>query len=393
MTAAESRRLIVLLASLSAFGPLAIDLYLPALPSMADGLAATPEAVEASVAVFLGGFALGMLFYGPISDHYGRRRVVLGGIALFTLASLGCMATDSVGHLIAARFIQAIGGGAASVLARAVVQDVYKDSEAIQKLSLMGMVMAVAPVVAPLLGSLILLVSGWRGTFGALFAWGVLSLALVSKFLPESLPPERRNQHSLGRAFAAYGALCRDPVAVSLALIGGMSVAAMFAYITAGPFYFIHLRHFTPTAYSVVFAINAFGIFLASFLNSRLLPRFGAERLIGWCCALALASALLLLACVDLANGLPAAVFGLFLVVSMIGPLGANCVGLLMRNYPRNAGAASAFFGAAQFVFGTLASMAVSYFYNGSGRPMAGVVLIASALSMLGYWLFRRTRR
>ncbi len=392
MSAAESRRLILLLASLTAFGPLAIDLYLPALPSIAAGLAATPEAVEASVTVFLAGFALGMLFYGPISDHYGRRRVVQGGIALFTLASLGCMATDSVGHLIAARFIQAIGGGAASVLARAVVQDVYKPAEAIQKLSLMGMVMAVAPVVAPLLGSLILMLSGWRGTFGALFVWGLLCLALVTKFLPESLPPELRNQHSLGRAFAAYGSLCLDPVAVSLALIGGMSMAAMFAYITGGPFYFIHLRHFTPTAYSVIFATNAFGIFLASFLNSRLLPRFGAEALIGLSCAIALASALALLVFVDFANGL-VAVGAIFLVVSMIGPLGANCVGLLMRNYPRNAGAASAFFGASQFLFGTLASMGVSFFYNGTGQPMAWMVVVASALSMLGYWLLRRRRR
>lgn len=155
-------QLIALLGALVAFGPLAIDLYLPALPAIAHGLGASIEAVQSSVTVFLAGFSLGMLLYGPLSDRYGRRPVLLAGMALFTVASLACWLADSVELLIAARFAQAMGGGAASVLARAVARDVFAPKEAIRQLSRMAMVTSVAPLLAPMLGSAVLAWGGWR---------------------------------------------------------------------------------------------------------------------------------------------------------------------------------------------------------------------------------------
>lgn len=378
---------------LVAFGPLAIDLYLPALPAIALGLAATVEAVQLSITVFLAGFALGMLFYGPLSDRYGRRPVMLGGIALFVAASLACFLATQVEDLIAARFVQALGGGAASVLARAVVRDVFNPTEAIRKLSLMAMVTAIAPLVAPVLGSGLLVAFNWRGVFAALLAWGLLSLIVVWFLLPETLAAERRGQLPLGAAFSAYGQLLLDPQALGLILAGGMSFAAMFAYITGGPFYFIELNGLSPLAYSWIFAVNALGIFAANYANSRLVHRYGPGVLAGVGSIMALAGAMALPLAVGVPEALPAVIGAMFVVVSMTGLLGANCVGLLMARYPHNAGAAAALFGAAQFGFGMLASALVSYRHDGSGRPMAWSMLLASSLSVAGYILFRRSSR
>lgn len=387
---AREGRFILLLGALVAFGPLAIDLYLPALPAIASSLMASAEAVQLSITVFLAGFSLGMLFYGPISDRYGRRTVMLSGIALFAAASLACMLATAVEQLIVARFVQALGGGAASVLARAVVRDVYAPTEAIRKLSLMAMVTAIAPLLAPLLGSLLLVQFGWRGTFAAVVLWGVLSLVVVWFQLPETLPPERRGQLPLGRAFAIYGSFLIDPVALGLLLAGGMSFAAMFAYITASPFYFIELHGFSPFAYSVLFASNAVGIFAANFVNSRLVKSRGPAVMAGVGCSLGFAGALLLWAATGFEEALPAVILGLFVVVSMTGLLGANCVGLLMARYPQNAGAAAALFGASQFGLGMLASATVSYVHSPDGRGMAWVIVVVSGFALLGWLGFRR---
>ncbi|MCL2656241.1 MAG: multidrug effflux MFS transporter [Betaproteobacteria bacterium] len=378
--------LLLLLGTLVAFGPLSIDLYLPALPAIARGLAASAETVQLSVTVFLAGFSAGMLFYGPISDRFGRRRIVLSGIALFVLATLACAFANSATSLIAARFLQALGGGAASVLARAVARDVYPPVEALRKLSQMAMVTAIAPLLAPVIGSGVLLFGGWRATFGVLLAWGAICLVATWTCLPETLPPERRGTLKIGQAFAAYGQILTNPGALGLILAGGGSFAAMFAYITAGPFYFIELNRLKPYQYSLIFALNAIGIFCANYANSRWVRTQGARRLAGAGCALGLLAALCLPFLVAQHN-LAAVIGALFFVVSVTGLLGANCVGLLMHGFPRNAGAAAALFGTGQFGLGMLASWAVSHTHDGTGMPMAWVMLGASATAALGFTL------
>lgn len=382
-------RLVLLLGALVAFGPLSIDLYLPALPAMAAGLGAGAETLQLSITVFLAGFSLGMLVYGPLSDRFGRRPVMLSGIVLFTLASLACLLAQGPATLIGARLFQALGGGAASVLARAVVRDVFTQTEAIRKLSLMAMVTAIAPLLAPLLGSALLAGFGWRGTFASLVLWGAFSLVVVGRGLPETLPPEKRGTLPLGAAFLAYARLLRDPVALGLVLAGGLSFAAMFAYITGSPFYFIELQGYAPRSYSLVFAANALGIFAANYLNSRWVPHRGPQFMATLGSGCALLGALVLMAGLALAS-VPGVLAGLFLVVSMTGLLGANCVGLLMARYPQNAGAAAALFGAGQFGLGTLASAAVSRLHDGSGNPMGWVVLAACIGSLMACGLFAR---
>ncbi|KFI05670.1 multidrug effflux MFS transporter [Massilia sp. BSC265] len=386
-------RMTVLLGMLAAFGALAIDLYLPALPTIGAELGATPSAVQLSVTLFLAGFTIGMLFCGPLSDRLGRRPVLLGGVALFALSSLGCMMAGSVEQLIAARLLQALGGGAAFVLSRVVVRDLFPGVAAIRMLSLLAMVSALAPLLAPLAGSGLMTLFGWRGTFAALVAWALLAFAVVWTMLPESLPPQRRVQVSPMKLFGVYRSLLGDRAVVGLLLAGGMSFAAMFAYITAGPFYFIELHGFTPVQYSLVFAANAFGIFLANFVNRRCATHPGPEAMMRIGCVLALAGAMLLLAAVLGRASVWVAMIGLFAVVSMTGLLGANGIGLLMARFPNQSGAAAGLFGAAQFGLGALASVAVSLLHDERGLAMAGVILSVSTFSLLGLALHRRQTR
>lgn len=385
-TPGGERGFVLLLGALVAFGPMSIDLYLPALPAIARGLGCTMDVAQLTVTVFLAGFCVGMLCYGPLSDRFGRRPVLLGGIAMFVAASLACLLASSIQGLIVARLFQALGGGAASVLARAVVRDVYAPTEAIRKLSLMAMVTAVAPLLAPLVGSAVTAWGGWRASFAVLLLWGLACLAAAARHLPETLAPEMRIGHGARDALLAYRRMLGDPSAIGLVIAGGMSFAAMFAYITGGPFYFIELNGFSPTAYSLIFSLNAIAIFLANYANSRLIRRCGPLRMVGTGCAIGLAAAALL----PIVDSRPHAfIVALFPVVGMTGLLGANCVGLLMQHHGRHAGAAAALFGAGQFGFGVLASGLVGVLYDGSGRPMAWVMLGTSLLSGGGFLLYR----
>lgn len=383
-------RMTLLLGMLAAFGALAIDLYLPGLPAIGADLGASASAVQLSVTIFLAGFTIGMLFCGPLSDRLGRRPVLLGGVALFALSSLGCMVAQSVEQLIGARLLQALGGSAAFVLSRVVVRDLFPGVAAIRMLSLLAMVSALAPLLAPLAGSGLMAVFGWRGTFGALVAWALLAFAVVWAMLPESLPPQRRVTASPMKLLNVYRSMLADSAVVGLLLAGGMSFAAMFAYITSGSFFFIELHAFTPVQYSLVFAANAFGIFFANFVNRRCARRPGPDIMMMTGCLTALAGALVLFAAV-LGNGpVWLAMGGLFAVVSMTGFLGANCVGLVMARFPLDSGAAAGLFGAAQFGFGALASVAVSLLHDRRGMSMACVILALSATSVMGYSVYRR---
>jgi len=368
---------------------MAIDLYLPALPAIAAGLGASIETIQRSVTVFLAGFALGMLFYGPVSDRYGRRIVMLTGIALFSAASIVCTLATAGDELIVARFVQALGGGAASVLARAVVRDLFPPSVAIRNLSLMAMITAIAPLAAPLLGSFFLGFSGWRGVFAVLLLYGLVMLGAVWRWLPESLPEERRGQLKLHQAFTAYGVFAKDPFAVGLLIASGMSFAAMFAYITAGPFYFMTTWNLSPFAYSSLFAVNALGIICTNLLNSRLVILIGPEKIASFGSAISFVAGISLLASILFFHALFPVIASLFLVVSMTGLLGANCVGLLMTAYGENVGAAAALFGACQFGLGVMASASVSFPHSDPGTSMAWTIALTTSMSLAGTVLFR----
>ncbi|WP_338911415.1 Bcr/CflA family multidrug efflux MFS transporter [Mycetohabitans rhizoxinica] len=387
-------RLILLLGALAACGPISIDMYLPSLPSLAAAFDISASAAQVTLTSFMFGFSIGMLLYGPLSDVYGRRPVLIGGIVLYGLASMACALAPSIGWLIAVRFLQALGAGAASVLARAIARDVHGPTDAARVLSMLAIVTSIGPLLAPLVGGQLLLLGGWRAVFGALALFGAACAITAVRKVPETWPPHKRHENALTASFAVYGRLLTDPVAWGHILCGGMAFAGMFAYITATPFVYIDYFHVSAQAYGLFFALNIVGIMAGNILNVRLVGALGALRMISASSRVCLLASLgVFVACTTGWGGLCSIVATLFFVVGMVGVLGANCTNDLMHRYPRNAGAAAAVFGAMQLTLGALSSLAVGALQDGSPRAMGIVIGACGVLTYMGYRLMARSHR
>jgi len=386
----NARCLIVLLAALTAFGPLSIDLYLPSLPLIASDLQANQASVQLSISVFLAGLCLGMLLYGPLSDRFGRRPLLLFGISLYVVASLGCALADRVEALLLWRFLQALGGAAASVLARAVVRDLFPVTAAARVFSLMHLVTMLATLVAPLAGSYLMLLAGWRSLFLLLLAFASSCLALVTFNLPESHPPEQRGT-SLIQVFRAYGQILCAPAAVGFILCMGLSFAGMFAFITASPFVYIEYFGVSSQQYGGLFALNIAGVIVATVFNARLVSRFGANQM------LEVGTAVAALAGISLAvvgglglGGLPAIVICILLYISMTGLIGANCLASLLEHFPQQAGAAAGLAVSMQFGLGMVFSALAGALHDGTAASMSLLMGMAGAGCCIAFRLANR---
>lgn len=384
-------RLILLLGALAACGPISIDMYLPSLPSITQAFSVSAGAAQGTLTSFMLGFSVGMLLYGPMSDAYGRRPVLLGGIIMYTLATIACAVSLSIGALVTFRFLQALGAGAASVLARAIARDAHGPSDAARVLSMLAIVTSIGPLLAPLIGGQLLLLGGWRVVFIALTIFGAICAVTAFLRVPETWPREKRAHGAVLQSFAAYGTLLRDPVTWGHMLCGGMAFASMFAYITATPFVYIEYFHVSAQHYGFLFGLNIVGIMLGNFINTRVvghtgpLPIISAAALISF-----VASLFVALMCLTGWGGLWSIVAGLFFVVGVVGLLSANCTTDLMHRYPRNAGAAAAVFGAMQLALGALSSFAVGLWHDGSPRGMGVTIAVAGSLCFVGRGLVLR---
>ena len=387
----SDRRLILLLGALAACGPLSIDMYLPSLPALAASFGTTAAAAQITLTSFMLGFSLGMLVYGPLSDAYGRRPVLLGGIVLYTLASVGCALSFSIDSLVFLRFLQALGAGSASVLARAIARDAHAPSDAARVLSMLAIVTSIGPLLAPLIGGQLLLLGGWRAVFITLTVFGTLCAVTTYLRVPETWPREKRATSALGRSFAAYGRLLTDPFTWGHTLCGGMAFASMFAYITATPFVYIDYFHVKPQHYGFFFGLNIIGIISWNVVNTRLVGPLGSLKLISIASFVSVIAALATaFVCITGFGGLWSIVICLFFVVGVVGLLSANCTTDLMHRYPHNAGAAAAVFGAVQLALGALASVAVGMFHDGTPQGMGIVIGVTGVLTFVGRTLVLR---
>ncbi|WP_460136831.1 multidrug effflux MFS transporter [Pseudomonas sp. S1_E04] len=378
-------RLIALLSSLTAFVPFSIDTYLPSLPQIADDLSSSTAQVQHTISAFLAGLCLGMLFYGPLSDRYGRRPLLLGSLALYGVATLGCLFAGSVEQLIAWRFVQALGGAGALVLARTVARDVVGLVQAAKVLSWMHLLTMIATLVAPMMGTWLVLIHGWRTIFAALFILSSLCLLLVALSLKESLPVQARGA-TVGAAFAAYLAIARQPKAVALILCMSLAFGGIFAFITASPFVYVEYFGASPRVFSALFALNILGIILVTFINARWVGHYGPQRMLGMGAVLAGGAGVALMV-VGLTEwgGLASIVGCMVLYMGVTGLLGANCTASLMALFPRQAGATVALGISVQFATGALASLWVSYLADGTAWPMCLVVGCCGVGCLLAY--------
>lgn len=373
---------VAMLALLMSFGSMSVDMYLPAMPQIAQDLGITQAGVEASLSAFFLAFGLCQLFWGPLGDRYGRRGPVLAGILLYLAGSAGCAAASDITMLSFSRAMQAAGACAAPVLARAMVRDVFDRDRAASVFSLMMLIMGVAPMAAPLVGGQVLAILGWRAIFWVQAGFGLIAMVgLLSQ--PETLHPTARANARVWDQVRAYGKLLSSGRFLGYALTSSMIYGGMFAYIAGTPFVYIDYFHVRPGLYGLLFGVNIVGMIIVNMVNSRLVLRLGTDRL------LALGSACIAVFGIGLAvagwtgfGGLYGIVAGLFLFMAFTGLIGANSTAGALASYPHMAGTASALMGSTQFVTGAVVGTLVGWLADGTPWPMTAII---GGVGVLGF--------
>ena len=378
-------RYAIILGLLSAIGPFAIDMYLPALPSIGKDLSAENNVVQLSLLFFFIPFAIFQLLYGPLSDMWGRKAPLYIGIGLFAVASVGAATASNIETLIAFRFLQGIGGAAGMVVPRAIVRDMHTGVQAARLMSLLMLVFSISPILAPLTGSAVIAFYGWRGVFWAVTIAAIIGLVLLSTQLEETRSKEDRSQSGLGSAMAAYRLLLGDRNFLTLSFIGGLGISSFLVYLANSPFILIDHYGLTPTEYSFAFSVNAVSFFTVSQLTGWLGERFGLLRVMR-VAVTAFATTMALLAIVMSLgfNQLPVLVVFLFVGYGFLGLVIPTTAVLALEDHGEIAGTASALMGTLQFVTAAIAMVIAAVFFDGTAMPMvAGIALCAVAALLL----------
>ncbi|TFY87087.1 Bcr/CflA family efflux MFS transporter [Pseudomonas nabeulensis] len=383
--------LALLLGLITAVGPFAIDSYLPALPTLGASLHASPAAVQMSLTVFFLVIGVCQLFYGPISDVFGRKPPIYAGLVIFAVASVGCALAPTIEVLIGFRALQAFGACAGMVVPRAIVRDLYTGHEAAKLMALLMLVMSVSPILAPLAGSVVISLWSWREVFAALAVVAVACLIMTVVQLPETHPAERRLGKTLGSAFGSYGALLRDPVFTGLSVVSGFGLATFFVFIGSAPFVYIEYYGLTPTQFSLGFAVNAASFFAMSQLTARLSARFGLASVIRWS-VIAVAAVMVLLAATTFwVDSLAVMMVLLFIGFGFLGLLLPAAGVLSLEDHGAVAGSASALLGAIQMITAAASMTLVGVFADHTPAPMLiGIALCAVAAMLTVLWTLNR---
>ena len=377
-----------LLTALVALGPMSTDLYLPSLPGLLRHFDADIAEVQLTLSVFLVGLAVGQLVYGPLSDRFGRRPVLLAGLLLYVVASVICALAPSMPTLIAARLLQATGACAGPVVCRAVVRDVHGREGAARILSYMGAAMALAPALGPILGGFVEAWLGWRANFAILCIYGAVGLALTAAILPETAPHRGESGGGLDAALRGYLGLLGQRVYIGFVLCCALAYGGIFSFISGSSFVFVDIIGLAPQLYGVCFGAIVLGYILGTLVGGRLTRRIGVERLVRTGGLISAVGGLALLLSVWTTG---ASVPGILLptVIYMVG------TGLVLPNamagaigpFPRMAGTAAALLGFVQMGLAAAGGVAIGHLANGTAIPMAAGIALAGLLQPLIYWL------
>lgn len=391
MLSAYARNAIVL-GLLAAVGPFAIDMYLPALPTIAADLNASISSVQMTLMAFFMSFGVLQIVYGPISDMVGRKPPLYFGLVVFILGSVGCSQAADVQTLTAFRVVQGLGASAVMVVPRAVIRDLHTGYEATRLMAFVMLVLSVSPILAPLGGSALIVLFGWRSVFVAVTLVAAIALALVALSLPETRPPQDRVRVSIGSVAQGFGVLLRDPYFLGLTFIGGLGMSSFFAFLASSSFVYIDHFGLTPTQFSLAFAVNAIGFIGASQFAAQLGRRFGVPRLIiGAVCGYVFFAVLLFLLVAGGVDRLVVIMGLLFPAFAFLGVVVPSTMVLALEEHGPIAGMASALGGTLQMVTGGLVIVLVSLFFDGTALPMvAAIALCALGALMLSLATLRR---
>lgn len=378
--------LTALLAALSAIGPLTTDMYLPSLPDIAHQLHASTTQAQFTISSYLIGFAVGQIFYGPVSDRHGRKPVLLAAIALYCLASLVCMFSNSIEMLITARAFQAVGGSGGIVLARAIVRDIYSGARAGRELSVIASVMALAPVLAPIVGGILQTVFGWQAVFLTLVVAGLIGMVTVWLVLPETLTRRAIEPVSVASMARSYRVVAREPAYLAYLAIASASFAGLFSWISGAAFVLQGLYHLAPFDFGLAFAIGSVGYMTGSALAARLVQKLGLDHVLGLGGCACAVGGLGMVASVSL---------GLSSAFSLVVPIAVYLAGMgmvlpqaiagAMSPFPERAGAASSLFGFVQQTVSAVAGAAVGWFLGQTAWPLV-IAVAAMGCATLGLW-------
>ena len=385
--------LTALLAMLSTLGPFATDMYLPSLPDIARVLQAPTAQVQLTVSSYLIGFAAGQVVYGPLSDRRGRRPILLAALVLYLASSLSCAATQSVGPLIAGRFLQGVGGSGSIVLARAIVRDLYSGVHAARELSTIGSISAFAPIVAPIIGGVLQTAFGWRANFVAMGAAAVVALVVAERLLPETLGRRALEPMSLPFLVRGYGAVLRHRGFLAYLGILTISYAGLFAWISGASVVLQGVYGFSPFAFGVTFALGAGGYMLGATAAARLVVRLGLDRTMGLGVILVAAGGLALAAVVaaQIANGVWL-VAAMALYLAGLGFAMPQAMAGALTPFPDRAGTAASLMGLVQQTVAAIVAAIIGNYLGRSAWPVAGTVAVMGCLT-LAVWAFTRSLR
>lgn len=387
-------RYAIVLGLLTAMGPFAIDMYLPALPEIGRDLGAGTEAVQASLMVFFISLGVGQLVFGPLSDMFGRKLPLYIGLAVFLAGSIGCVFAPDIETLIAFRFVQGLGACAGMVIPRAVVRDLHTGTEAARLMSLLMLVFSVSPILAPLAGSFVIEAAGWRGVFWVVTVLAALGILLLALCLSETRPQAHRVESSIAGALSAYRSLLTDRQFLGLTFIGAFGIASFFAYLANSSFVLIEHYGLSPRLYSVFFSINAVSFIGVSQCTAWLAARFGFGRIVR-VAVTGYAAAMVLLLAVTLAGVDQLAVLAglLFIGYGFLGLVIPTTSVLALEDHGAVAGTASALMGTLQFVTGAVVIAVVGPFFDGTSLPMvAGITTCAVIAFVLAQMTLGRKR-
>ncbi|MFP2769446.1 Bcr/CflA family multidrug efflux MFS transporter [Oceanisphaera sp. KMM 10153] len=387
MSSSATLPLIILLGAVSALTPLAIDMYLPAMPAIADALSSNSHRVQATLAAYTGGFALGQLLFGPLSDARGRRPVLLGGMLIFMLSALLCALATNVESLTWLRAAQGFAGAASAVVVQALVRDLFDREDFARTMAYITLVMTLAPLIAPMLGGHLAHWFGWRSIFWVLAGVTALIALICSLRLPETLTPERRQPLHLMSILRSYLRLLCTRQALGFMLCGAFSFAGMFAFLTGASFIYIELYGVSPQHVGYLFGLNVLSLMLFTTLNGKWVHRLGSKTMLRLALGLQLLAGLLMPIGPLLGWGLWSVVAPIMLYVGVISTIGSNTMASLLSSLPNLAGTASSLAGTLRFGTAALVGAVVSALPDSSPLYMLLTMSGCALISMLAYRL------
>jgi len=389
----SSLRIVFILGLLAMLMPLSIDMYLPALPVIAQQFGVPAGSAQMTLSTYILGFALGQLLYGPMADSIGRKPVILGGTLIFAAAASACALTQSIDQLITLRFFHGLAAAAASVVINALMRDIYPKEEFSRMMSFVMLVTTVAPLLAPMIGGAVLVWLSWHAIFWILAIAALLASLMIFFFISETLPVERRQPFHIRTTLGNFATLFRHKRVLSYMLASGFSFAGMFSFLSAGPFVYIELNHVLPQNFGYYFALNIVFLFIMTIINGRFVRRVGALRMFraGLWIQFVMALWMVLSAAFDV--GFWALVVGVAAFVGCVSLVASNAMAVILDEFPHMAGTASSLAGTFRFGIGAIVGALLSLATFNSAWPMIWSIAFCATSSILFYLYASRPKR